>query len=123
MKISNERIIPDNIIRVSAKKEISEYFQAVLRRMQPDVYNKYRCIKVRFTKDMESKVKYLCRFYWHAGLVPKNKHKMKDGFPLEGGILIADAREIELVKIGAIQFDDQDDFEDWWKKTEYGEER
>jgi len=117
----HERIELDNIIRISAKKNISEYIPAIIMRIQPNVYKKYGCIKLRFTKDLEDQVKYLCRLVWHVGLVPKSKVKMKNGIPVDKGILIADAREIVLVKIGAIVFDDHKDFDDWWKDTEYQE--
>jgi hypothetical protein len=115
-------IVPDCVVRISRNKNITDYQNAVIRRAQPDVYPKYNCIKLRFTKDMEIPVKCLCRYLWNIGIVPKKKVKMKGGIPVDKGILIGDAREIILVKIPAIQDTTNKEFEDWWNETKYEEE-
>jgi hypothetical protein len=118
-KFTNERVALDNIIRISAQKNIADYIASVIMRIQPAVYQKYGCIKLRFTKDLEGQVKYLCKLCWHVGLVPQKKVKMKDGIPMDKGVLIADAREIILKKIGAIEFEDNEEFDGWWNKTSW----
>ena len=118
MRLS-ERIETDNIVRISANKSIVEYLAPIIIKIQPSVYKKYGCVKLRFTKDIEQNVKLLCQLVWHVGLVPKEKTFLDGGIPVNKGILIADAREITLKKIGAIDFEDQEDFEDWWKNAEY----
>ena len=120
-----DRIAMDNVVRIAENKDIITYLGSIVMRMQPGIYNKYSCIKLRYTIDLENKIKSLCQMVWHCGLVPIKKIKLKDGIQLNRKILISDAREIWLGKIGAIQAekDQDDDFTKWWDETEYAEEK
>lgn len=117
MLTKSKRLTPDNIIRVSSKKPVSSYFEAILIRVQPAIYDKYNCVKIRFTKDLETDVNYLCQLFWHLGLVPKKKERLKEGLQLDKGVIIGEAYEISLEKIGAIQFEDNSDYLDWIKRV------
>ena len=112
--------IMDNIVRISAKKRITDYAASVLMRIQPKTYEKYGCVRLRFTKDLEQQAMYLAMMWWHCGFDFK-KYKLKGGVKVAGGILIGDIREIHLKKIGAIIFQDDSDFISRWKKAEYEE--
>jgi len=111
------RIEIDNIVRVSSKKDINKYREAILIRMQPGIYNKYGCIKIRFTRDLTIDVDKLCRFFWHAGLVVKDVDKdverLKDGLKVDKGVVIGEAWEVTLKKIPAIEFENDEDYKDW----------
>lgn len=104
------RIEMDNIIRISGAKGITPYFESILLRGQPRVYNKYGCIKVRFTKDLWKDVYYLLCLFWHFGIECSEIQKMKDGLKVANGVVIAEAYEATLKKIGAIMFEDNQDY-------------
>jgi len=108
----------DNIIRISKKNPIGKYAESVLMRMQPKIYNKYGCIKLRFTGDLKKDADYICRLFWHCGLKIQNHRKLEEGLPLSRGFTLSDAYEIELVKIPAILFEDDEDYEYRAKKIE-----
>lgn len=122
-RINQDRVTPDNIVRISSEKDVSRYIHAIARRGQPDVYKKYGCIRLRFTKDLEYTVRYLCRFFWNFGLVVKEKIKMKGGIPCKDGVIISkSACEIKMVKIPQIVFENNEEFDEWWSKHSYEEE-
>jgi hypothetical protein len=108
----------DNIIRISKKNPIGKYAESILMRMQPKIYNEYKCIKLRFTGDLKKDADYICRLFWHCGLKIQEIRKLKEGLPLAKGYTLNDAYEIELVKIPAILFEDDEDYEYRTKKIE-----
>lgn len=99
----------DNIVRISSKKHITEYIQSIFLRGQPESYNKYKCIKLRFTADLMKDVNYLCMLYHHFGLTVVSVKKAEEGIPIGRGV-ISNVYEVELRKIGAIQFEDDSDY-------------
>ena len=108
----NQRVEPDNIVRISAKKDIKEYITPIIIRGQPKYYNKYGCIKLQFTRDLVIKVKMLTLLLWHWGLVPTRPERI-DGLRVEKGVIIGEAWSLTLTKIPAIQFEDYREFENW----------
>jgi hypothetical protein len=108
------RVEIDNKVRISSNKDISKYSHTILIRCQPEVYNKTGCIKIRFTRQLTNDVDYLCRLWWHLGLVKKGKvEKIQEGVSMGRGININNLYELTLVKIGAISFPDDSDYTDW----------
>jgi hypothetical protein len=113
-----KKIEIDNIIRISNKNPIGKYAESILMRMQPKIYNKYGCLKLRFTGDLKKDADYICRLFWHCGLIVRDKRKLKEGLPVSRGFVLNDAYEIELVKIPAIIFEDDEDYDDRNKKID-----
>lgn len=107
----------NNIIRMSGAKGITPYFESMLLRGQPRVYNKYGCIKIRFTKDLWRDVYYLLSMFWHFGAECTEIKKMKEEFEVADGRFISGAYEATIKKIGALMFE-----EDKVKKTIAGKE-
>lgn len=122
LKFKNERVVPDCVIRISSEKDISKYVQAMVIRGQPYVYDKYECIKIRFTKEMESQVKYLCRMFWNWGAIIHKKVNLKNGIPIDKGVIVTEGKEVILKKIPAITDFGEEDFEEAWKEKKYEEE-
>lgn len=114
MRKMQERIELDNIIRISKNKKISEYFASVIYRGGPGVYGKYGDIRLRFTRDLSKDVRHLCMCFWHWGLVPKEINVID--LKVDGGV-ITGAYELVLKKVGAIQFENDTDFEDYWNQN------
>lgn len=111
--------IIDNIIRVSGKKNISEYSHSFLKRVLPGIYDKYGCIRIRFMRELEPDIKYLVRMCWHCGYTFE-KNKLKGNtVRVRDGVLTTEMREIVLKKIGAILFHGNEEFERKWKDTQY----
>jgi hypothetical protein len=100
----------DNIIRIGSAKGITPYFESILLRGQPKVYNKYNCIKLRFTKNVWKDVYYLLCMFWHFGIYCDEITRMKGGLPVDKGVIIDEFYEATLKKIGAIMFDNNEDY-------------
>lgn len=115
MRIYTKMNEMDNVIRISARKRISQYFEAVVMRVQPAIYNKYGCVKVRFTKDLKKDVYYLSQLFWHLGLAPSNLSKLKNGLKVDKDVILGEAYELELKKIGATRFEDNEEFRKWFE--------
>ena len=113
MVVPGRRIEIDNVVRIGSRKEIDTYTHSIVLRAQPRVYNKYGCIKIRFTGDLCRDIDYLCRLFWHLGLVVKNVEKMEGGLEVGRGRYLENAFEITLVKIGAIEFEDDSEYKTW----------
>jgi len=116
MKKRTEIIAMDNVVRVSGNKSITDYFPGVVMRMSPGIYNKYGDIRIRFTNNSRRQVKMLCSYFWHCGLVPKEEIQLEKGLEMAGGVTLNKAYEIVLIKIPAIIFDNDTDFEEYWNK-------
>lgn len=107
----------DNVVRIGSYsklrggKKIHEYVWPVLRRMQPDCYEKYGCIKLEFTKNMIPFVQSLIQWFWHAGLVLKEVSKVEEAVRD-----IENLWDAKMVKIGAIVFEDNEKFEEFTRK-------
>lgn len=115
-KMRARRIQMDNIVRMSSKKPPTSYFESIILRAQPSVYNKYKCIKIRFTKDLKRDVYYLCALFWHLGVVAKTVEKLPDGLQIDKGVVIGNAYEVTLEKIGAIRFEDNEEYNEWMRE-------
>jgi|SRR3989304_858312 len=107
---SARRLEMDNIIRMGSSKGITPYFESMLLRGQPRIYNKYGCIKIRFTKDLWKDVYYLLSMFWHFGIECSEIKKMKEGLEVGKGFVIEEAFEATLKKIGAIMFEDNEEY-------------
>jgi hypothetical protein len=105
----------DNIVRISGKKSVTSYFEAITKRCQPAIYEKYGCVKLRFCGYVKNEVHFLLSNFWHHGLIVKDIEKLKEGLQIPGGYL-ENAYEITLVKIGALSFIDDEEFEKDLKK-------
>jgi hypothetical protein len=112
-----EKVEIDNIIRISSRNDISNYSHSVIMRMQPRLYNKYGCIKLRFTKDHTRDVQYLCMMFWHAGLTIQSWEKLPEGLRLGRGVILEQAYEVTLIKTGATLFEDDNEFYEWLRKV------
>jgi len=113
-----ERRESDNIVRLSSSKDLALYFQSVVMRASPKIYKKYGSIKLRFTKDLKTDVQYLCNLFWHLGLIVSKDEeieKVVDTISTSRGNYIKEMYEVKLKKIGAIDFEDEDDYLDWMK--------
>jgi len=114
--MKRKKIETDNIVRISAKKKIWDYAQAILIRMQPGIYNRYNCIKIRFTRDLVVEVDKICRWFWHAGLVVKGVEMLPEGLKVDRGTYVGEAWEVTMTKCGATLFEDDADYKDWTYK-------
>lgn len=110
-----EKIPYTNIIRIAWKKPITSYFEAVILRLQPKIYQRYGCIKLRFSKNVKREVHYLVNLFWHLGLAPGAVTEISE-IEFANGTIVKDCYELELRKIGAIVFDDDSEFNDWIEK-------
>lgn len=107
------RIEIDNIIRISNQKEIVAYIQSVFMRGQPRVYERYACIKIRFAANLARDVDWLCRNFWHWGLVPDPKSLKKIRLKLDKGVMLGNAYELTLKKVPAICFTNDQEYNEW----------
>lgn len=114
MQVS-KRIQLDNIVRISSKKPIGEYAMAVLMRMQPNPYKTYDCIKLRFTADLITDVRWLCMMFGNAGLVTKEVNKIEK-IEVGKGVILDNCWEATLKKIGALDFEEQE-FEEYSRRV------
>ena len=115
MRKKSEKVEMDNTIRISARKDITRYFEAMLLRGQPYPYEKYKCIKISFTGNLKNDVHYLTKLFWHYGLVPTEITRLKKGLKIDKGVILDKVYELTLVKIPALRGLDDDDFDKWWK--------
>lgn len=126
--IKSKRVKMDNIVKISGgtikEKGIAPYFESIVMRVQPDVYNEYNEIKIRFTKDLWKEVWYLMCMFWHLGLVCNRIERMPHGLPLPNGTVLDDAYEAIITKIGANMFEDNTDYSDrmdkLWERRDDG---
>lgn len=109
-----QRISTDNVVRISRAKEIERglapYYESILIRGTPEIYDKYGCIKLRFTKNMKESIYKICQVLWHYGLVVKEINKLENGLEVQRGRILEDAFEVILTKIGAICFHGEEEF-------------
>jgi hypothetical protein len=110
-----KRIRMDNIVKISGNKPIKDYYKSVVDRCQPDIYNNFGCIKMSFTRDLIRDVDYLCRQFWHLGLVIKSLEKA-DNIKTGRGDIIYDAWVLTVEKIPDLKFPDDEYYEDWVRK-------
>lgn len=113
MQITN-RIVLDNVVRISSRKDIEDYAWTILLRMQPDPYKKYDCIKIRFTGDLVNEVSKLCLLFGNAGLVTKEIKRIEK-IEVGKGVVLNDCWEATLRKIGALDFE-EGEFEEYSRK-------
>lgn len=112
------RVAVDNIIRISSRKPIGTYFESILIRAQPRIYNKYNEIKIRCTKDLRKDIMYMCQMLWHVGLIIPREEGIKrisEKLQVARGELLDEVYEIKLKKIPAIIFEDNSDYEDYMR--------
>lgn len=118
MRITTENVSIDNIIRFNKNKPLAKFYESILDRLCPKIYEKYGCIVVRCVGNCEREMKHIAFRLWNVGVICEEKAKLKDGLQVEDGIL-NDVREYEFRKIGAIKFTDNEHFEEHWNKLKY----
>lgn len=105
LKIDKNRQEITNIVRISRKKDDSVYIKAILIRMQPKIYNKYNCIKIRVSRNLLGDAQHLCQIFKHAGLMDKGIEPCK--IETDDGFVINDAFEVTLKKVPAIIYPEE----------------
>ena len=103
----------ENVVRISSEKHISEYAYPVLSRLQPNPYNNFEYVKLRFSKNMISKVIGFCLWLGNIGVRSKGVTSI-DPISVDKNKTI-EMYEIKLCKIGAILMSEQE-------STDYSEE-
>ena len=66
-----------NKVYISDRKELGHYYEMIIRRCQPLIYKKYKCIKLRFRKEELHFIIYLTEQLWNIGLIIKGLSKKK----------------------------------------------
>lgn len=107
-----EKIETDNIVRIGSEKKIYEYVWPIVIRLQPDPYENYGCLKLRFTKNLKREVIQLCNFFVNLGIEVKEVNKMEEPLRVDRGRFIDNCFEAILIKIGAIRFESKEDYYD-----------
>lgn len=110
------RVTMDNVVRMSSAKDFSIYVQSVVMRSSPKIYNRYGNIILRFTHDLRVEAYNLAQLFWHLGLVPQLVRRSEQGIQTGRGEIIENVWELVLTKVGAICFEDNSDFADWYNK-------
>lgn len=108
MNYDNEK--EENVVRIGSDKPIYEYAWPILARVQPDPYDNFEYLKLRFAKNQIKKTFELCVMFANLGLEVKDiikvdngvgvKERIKEGVRWESKII--EMWEVVLVKVGAI---------------------
>ena len=92
----------ENVVRISSEKPIYDYIWPILTRLQPNPYNNFDYLKLRFAKNLTPRVFQLCSLWWNVGVVVKDLVKMDDALKIDRNKTI-EGYEIKLSKIGALK--------------------
>jgi len=105
-----KRVDMDNIVRISSKKPLCVYMESVIKKSQPNPYEKYECIKLQFTKDLKKNVLYMIGLFANCGYVYENKslHIIEGGVRVDRGVTLNEVLQCNLKKIGATRCDNDE---------------
>jgi len=106
-ELNNEIIISDN-------KHPSIYAWSILIRLQPRIYNKYKCIKIKAVKNLLGVADWLVKLFYNCGIeeISREKKDITKG----DGYILKDVYEITLKKRASIDYTEED--EEFWKEIE-----
>lgn len=96
----------ENVVRISSEKPIETYAWPVLSRLQPNPYNNFEYVKLRFAKNLIPKIYQFCLFLGNIGIRNKGLTKI-DPIKIDRNKTI-DCYEIKLCKIGAILMSEEE---------------
>lgn len=101
----------ENVVRISSAKKIDEYAWPMLTRFQPEPYENFEYLKLRFAKNMKHDVFKLVNLWGNLGIEVKEIFKITDPLVLKDMNKLTEHFEIKLVKIGAIRYPNKEEFE------------
>ena len=104
----------NNEVTISDDKHPSIYAWSILIRLQPRIYNKYKCIKIKVVGNLLGVADWLVKLFYNSGIeeISREKKDMAKG----DGYIFKDAYEIILKKRASIDYTEED--EEYWKEIE-----